>query len=88
MPSGHNETSTHPAIGCVTFAAGIGEGVKIADLNGQLLFYSKDHRFGRDHETIFEANGQPVGTLQKKLLSTVCSLMRTALSTGLFASKL
>ena len=55
-----------------TLPAGIGEGVKIADLNGQLLFYSKDHRFGRDHETICEANGQPVGTLQKKMLSTVC----------------
>ena len=52
-------------------SAGIGEGVKIADLNGQLLFYSKDKRFGRDHETIFEAGGNPVGTLQKKMMSMV-----------------
>ena len=50
---------------------GLGEGVKICDLQGQLLFYSKDKRFGRDHETIFEAGGNPVGTLQKKMLSMV-----------------
>jgi len=51
---------------------GIGEGVKIADLDGNLLFYSKDTRFGRDHETIYEAGGNPVGTLQKKMMSMVC----------------
>ena len=77
-------SSTHPAMQCVTRAAGIGEGVKIADLNGQLLFYSKDHRLGRDHETVFEANGQPVGTLQKKMLSTVRLLMHVTLPTTSF----
>jgi len=49
---------------------GIGEGVKIADLDGNLLFFSKDKRMGRDHETLFQAPGNnPVGTLQKKMMS-------------------
>jgi hypothetical protein len=60
--------------------AGIGEGVKIADLNGHLLFYSKDmRRIGRDYEVVYDAKThQPVATLQKKLLTTVRMQIRPA----------
>ena len=53
--------------------AGIGEGVKIADLNGHLLLYSKDmRRIGRDYEVVYDAKShQPVATLQKKMLTMV-----------------
>lgn len=60
----------------------MGEGVKIADLNGTLLFYSKDKLFGRECETLFESNGTPVCTLRKKLLSLVrgLSMVHSSLS--------
>ena len=65
---------SHIPLRSIQPATGIGEGVKIADLNGHLLLYSKDmRRIGRDYEVVYDAKThQPVATLQKKMLTMVC----------------
>ncbi len=50
----------------------MGEGVKIKSQDGDTVYYSRDHGgIGRNHETIYTADGTAVGTLQKKKMSLV-----------------